>query len=138
MENLFFHEKRAEIIAKQQKELADFDALEVEYNVLYDILADVTAEFPGIYTWHGTHMAHISIPKHMTRKQFYKWLDYLEDEYLSEYNMVRNDVVGSTIYTEYVHGETDRVIHINFIISQCDMVEKIESRKTYVANCHWE
>jgi hypothetical protein len=138
MQPIFFHEKRAKLIAKQQRELASFDAQEAEYNVLFDILVDVTSEFPDIYTSSYINYATISIPEHMTREQFYKWLDYLEAEYLSEYNMIRNDVVGSTINTEYVHGSTDGLIHIDFVISQCRTIEKMEYKKTYVADCHWE
>ena len=138
MNQMFFHEKRAELIAKHQAELAKFDAEEPEFNVLYDILADVLSEFPGIYTWHSTNFATIQIPEHMSREQFNKWLDYLETEYLFDYYLVRNDVLGSSVNTEYQHNSTNGWLHIDFNISQCKIIETKEYKSVYLTDCHWE
>lgn len=138
MNHMFFHEKRAELIAKHQAELAKFDAEEPEFNVLYDILADVTAEYPGIYTWHSTNFATIQIPEHMSREQFSEWLDYLEPEYLADYNMVKNEVHGSTVTAEYIHVSTDGWLHIDFNITQCKVIETKEYKTTYKTECNWE
>jgi hypothetical protein len=138
MKNLFFHEKRAEIIARQQKELADFDARQPEYDIVYDILADIQASYPDIYLNHLNTFTSIMIPRKMTKAEFNDWLDYLEAEYLSDYNMVRNDVVGGQVIAEYRHKETDREIRLEFDIAQCDVIKKMEYKETYVTNCHWE
>lgn len=138
MANLFFHEKRAEIIARQQKELAEFDVKRPEYDVVYDILADIQSSYPGIYVNHLNTFTSIMIPRDMTKAEFNDWLDYLEAEYLSEYNMVRNDIVGNQVIAEYIHGSTDGTIRLEFDIAQCGVIKKMEYKETYVTKCHWE
>lgn len=138
MHHPFFHEKRAELIKKHQEELAKFDAEEAEFNVVYDILADVLSEYPGIYTWHSSNFTTIAIPEDMSRAEFNKWLDYLEAEYLSEYNLVRNDVSYGAVIAEYIHGSTNGWIHLSFTITQCKTIETKEYKSVYTTDCHWE
>lgn len=138
MTNLFFHEARAELINKQQAELVKFDSQKAEYNVIHDLLEDILSEYPDTYTWQSSYWTTITIPETMSRAEFNKWLDYLEAEYLTDYNMVRNDVQESTVIAEYIHGSTDGRIHLEFTITQCKTIETKEYKTVYTTNCHWE
>ena len=133
----FHHEFKADLKKQFEKALNEFDSKKVEYNLLYDIAYDYINLYPGVYHYLGENNLSLGIPKNISIEQFNEYLDYLENEYLKDYNFFRNEQHESTIIIEYEHKETKKILTIYFYNNNCKKIKTGKLIEETITKCTW-
>ena len=133
----FHHELKYELKQRYEKYLTNFESHKDEYNILYHIASEYVNLYPGVYHYLGEVVLSLGIPNNMSIKQFNDYLDYIEAEYLIDYNLLRNEQYDSTITIEYEHKETKKHLEIHFYNNHCRTIKTGKLIEETITKCTW-
>lgn len=133
----FHHEFKADLKKQFEKALKEFESKKAEYNLLYDIASDYISIYPGEYHYLGENYLSLGIPNDMSIEQFNAYIDYIEIEYLENYELNRNDQFGNDIRFMYINKETKNILNLQFYNPNCKRIKTGKLIEETITKCTW-